>query len=475
MKALDDDNITEPKIGDAKRSGHIFRRWAQRWRNYWGRREREYLAHPIGRRRDVWPLVAYWTYVTATRKDILSKASALAYTLVFSLVPLLTTVFAFLTAFPGLESERNRFYELLSGYLLPAVVRDAQARLAEMSERAAAAGALSSLLFFAVVLLLFQTAEMAFNQIWETGTARRWGERLRAIAYFLVLGAIGASLFVVARNQMAAYAGELSLRTDAAWSASVYRWAYGVAGLLVAWVLFTAAIRILPHVRVTWAAATAGGIFAGTVWSLLKEGFTWYIENWANYNNIYGALGAVPVFFLWVYLSFLVLLAGACLAFSAQNLRELIVAERAAKDGAPLAYYTALVGRELARAFERGEEPLGRRGLAARLRMAPYFVAESLERLVKMGIAVSLSRQGEARYVLARPAHAISLWDIVGGMSEETLRLPREFFPEEKGIPAAKSGAPLVQTFDSGHSLLRAHFERVTLADLLANQEKKSA
>ena len=117
--------------------------------------------------------------------DVLTLASAMAYTLVFSLIPLLATPIAFFTAFPGLADARKRVLDLLFSQLLPGAVRGVSEYLEQFSDRAAAAGVVSSLIFMVLVLVLFQSVESAFNRIWHVERGRTWGKRISALAMFL--------------------------------------------------------------------------------------------------------------------------------------------------------------------------------------------------------------------------------------------------------------------------------------------------
>lgn len=342
----------------------------------------------------------------------------MAFTFVFSLIPLFATSLAFFTAFPGLQDQRERVLDLVFAQLLPEAVQEARGYLERFGERAAAAGAVSSIIFVLLILLLFQSVESSFNRIWKVERPRTWGERLQGLAFFLVAGAIAlAALF-----ELRGMAGELASRVGS--GVTLPRAAVELGSLAVAWGVFTVANRALPNTAVRWAPALLGGVVVGTIWHLVKGAFTWYVEDVASYANIYGTLGTVPAFFLWVWLSLLLLLLGAHLAFVAQNLRAL-VAERGAQGGVRrVAFYGVAVTAVLARAFRERESPLRAREIAARLNAAPYLVTEALVGLVEHDVVLAISAASEPLYAIARPSDSISVGEIVTCVAGEDLAAP---------------------------------------------------
>lgn len=391
------------------------------WLNLEEKRARYELAYLRGRtlpRRARLLLYAHFVLRTSLRSEILAKSAALSYTVVFSLVPLITTLLAFLTAFPGLQNQRDNFMALLSGYLLPGAVQGVEERIAHFSERAAAAGSLSSLIFFGVVLMLFQTMELAMNSIWDAEKQRSWTERLRALAFFLILGGMATTLFVAVRER----AEEFGLGQVSGASALGAAAATGV-NIAIAVALYVLSTKLLPNVKVTWRAAVAGGAVSGVAWHFLKGGFTWYVENMASYDNIYGTLGVIPVFFLWVYLSFLLLLFSACVAYAAQNLESSIYKEQASTRGYPRGYYAVLVAAELQRAFARGEAALTSAQLARNLGIPSFCVADALHWLREGNLALQIPGGGEPCYLPARPGNQVTYLDVVTATSGSALLL----------------------------------------------------
>jgi len=368
-----------------------------------------------------------WVYLLARAlwdSDITSRAAATAYSFVFAVIPLLTTTLAFLTAFPGLQDERKTLEDSLFSYLLPGAVTEVQGYLAQFADAAAAAGTVSSLVFVASVLLLFHSLEGSYNRIWHARRARTWGERLQVLAVFIVVGALASLVMItISREarQLTEQVTELNLTVSfpALAQAGLY-----VINLLTACAIFITANKVFPKIRVRWVPAIVGGAFAGTVWHFLKDGFSWYISEVASYENIYGALGTIPVFFLWLYLTFVLLFVGAYAAYVSQNLVPLIATGRSGPgSGEHRAYHAVSVCTVLAKQYEQAKGPLSVDEISCILGISAFFVRQVLEALATSGMVSPLwGRKGApTRYLLLKPPEQLTLGAVVNGVTGHEL------------------------------------------------------
>src|SRR5260364_337673 len=143
------------------------------------------------------------------------------------------------------------------------------------------------------------TIESAFNQIWRVRKPRPLAQRILAYWAALTLGPllVGASLSI---------SSWLLGQTLAARAVPpLVRWALAGATLPLSALAFTMLYLYLPHHRIRWRDAWIGGALAALAFELLKRGFGLYIRAFPTYAAIYGAFAAVPIFLLWVYLSWL--------------------------------------------------------------------------------------------------------------------------------------------------------------------------
>lgn len=184
------------------------------------------------------------------RAELPSRAAATAYAFIFSLIPLFTTSLAFFTAFPGLSNERDRIERALFSNLLPGAAMNVEKYIELFAARAAAAGTVSSLAFFALVLMLFRSVEDTFNRVWKAERPRTWAERLTLLALFFVVGALAGTALVIVTTEASRLAKLYpELETTEA-GLVVQRVTFFVLSLVVSWALFVLPNKWLPNARV---------------------------------------------------------------------------------------------------------------------------------------------------------------------------------------------------------------------------------
>jgi membrane protein len=101
-----------------------------------------------------------------------------------------------------------------------------------------------------------------------------------------------------------------------------------LAPVAIEWLAFAAIYRVVPHRTIHWRHAFAGALLAATLFELVKWGIGLYLGSFGSYSKIYGAFAAVPIFLLWIYLSWIAVLLGASLASSISAFRYQPIAMR---------------------------------------------------------------------------------------------------------------------------------------------------
>jgi membrane protein len=256
-------------------------------------------------------LIAFLRYMAErARQDRLKQvAASLTFTTLLSLVPLIAIAMASIAAFPAFEGLAIEFKIFLLTTMMPETA--GKVITVYMEEFAAAAGRLTAVgtAFLAVTaMMLMLTIEDAFNNIWRVSRPRPLVQRVLVYWAVLTLGPllVGASLSLTSwlvssslglAKEIPAL-GELVLKI--------------VPGILSA-LAFTLLFVAVPNRYVPWRHALAGGVAAAAGFELMKRGFAVYVATFPTQRLIYGAFASIPIFLLWVYLSWLVVLLGALL------------------------------------------------------------------------------------------------------------------------------------------------------------------
>lgn len=247
--------------------------------------------------------------------DSFTRASALAYTTVISLVPIMMVMIGIMSSFPVFQTYIKMFSGFLFRHFLPSSAVTIQHYIelyANQAHRLSAAGLFFSLI--GAVTLLF-TMESAFNCIWHVK------KRRKDLAAFLIYWAILTLVPLIAATAFAASIYLLSLP----YVSTVLKTIYGFAQLLyilpltLTWICFVVLYKALPNCVVLFRHAAIGALVSAIIFEVLKTCFGYYIAHLTSYEVIYGAIAVIPVFLLWLYLSWLVVLLGAVISYVAGN------------------------------------------------------------------------------------------------------------------------------------------------------------
>ena len=331
----------------------------------------------------------------------LQTAGSLSYTTLLSLVPLLTVALAIASAFPVF----SQAVEALRGFLVHNFLPDARAvrpvmdMLDAFTKNAGRLTAIGLVGFMVTAVMLMLTIDNAMNRIFRV--QRRRSILHRAFVYWalITLGPlfIGLSLSMTS-YVVAASLGHLNLDAVANHLLSVLPFLFTciALGLLYA---------IVPYRRVELRHAALGAIVAGVAFELAKRGFALYLTRVPTYRLIYGAFATVPIFLVWLYVSWVVVLAGAIFTAMLPGFRMRHEGPR----GPGHQFVEALaVLAVLVRAHEKGRvEPL--RHLARHARLLPYECEQILERAAARGWVTRTERDD---WVLARDADALTVGDV---------------------------------------------------------------
>ena len=349
-----------------------------------------------------WPWFDTWhTMRQRFAEDRLGlTAGSLTFTTMIGLVPLVTVMLALFTAFPMF----SRFQQALEKYLLQSLVPDGIAKpvlaaLTQFAAKASQVGTVGLAVLLVAALALVFTIDRTLNAIWRVRKRRSLAQRVLVYWAALTLGPLllGVSLSLTSyaisasRGLVDAMPGGISLLLAALEFGLL---ASGLAGLY----------RFAPNTYVSWTHASAGGLFAAIGFEIAKRALAWYVGLVPTYSVIYGAFATLPIFLLWIYLSWVVVLLGAVIAAYAPSL-AMRVARVPHTPGYRFALAVTLL-RELARVRGAGQKGLSLTALAGAVHVDPLQVEPVLESLVTLDWVARLDENGARRHVLLADPHA---------------------------------------------------------------------
>ena len=274
------------------------------------------------------------------------------------------------------------------------------------------ATAMAGLLFVAISLM--RTVEAAFNDIWGVARGRSWF--MSIVLYWAVI-TLGPVVVLLAKG--ANYVDYLPfMDLSANWGQktflgqmlSSFSFLFPIALMGVA---FAALYLWMPNTRVEWQAALVGGLVAAALWTLNGRLSAFYNSKVVTYNAIYGSLGIVPLFLVGMYFSWIILLFGSQTAYVFQHRHAYLQERRAGRVHQQGREFIALrLMTHLGERFLKGEKPANASQLADRFGVPPKLTKDLLQGLVAADLVVEVAGV-ETGYAPGRPLAQITARDVL--------------------------------------------------------------
>ena len=269
-------------------------------------------------------LVFVWLYYFSRfsvrqfyRQRGLQIASSLAYATLVSLVPLVTVMFRFLKGLPVVENLGTKVQSFIISNFVPGIGDTIQQYLGEFSLAASQLTVTGIAFLIIMALMLLTTIDNALNQIWHVRVRRRPIARFLVYWAILTLGPVLVGLGILSTT----YVLSLSFVSDV--EATL-----GLKTRLLSWMPFIASATaftllyiLMPNCLVSRRHALIGGIIAAALFEFAKAGFVVYVGAVTTYQDIYGAIAVIPMFLMWIYTSWVIVILGAHITFCLSAVR----------------------------------------------------------------------------------------------------------------------------------------------------------
>lgn len=362
------------------------------------------------------------------------RASALTFTTLLSLVPLLALIFAVLKGF-GVQNE-------LEPLLLEQLAVGGDEAVTQIVEyinntNVARLGTYGLILLIITVLNLLSNIETSFNSIWGVKETR---PLLRRFTDYFSVVTIGPLFVVLAISMTSTLKSQQLVQTllEYEYVGEVFLSLFEVLPFMVMWLVFAGLYLFMPNVKVSPRAALIGGVFGGTLWQLSQWGYLNSQVGVARYNAIYGTMAALPILMVWIYLSWMIVLLGVEMTYATQNLRSIRQDIRGAKVNFASREFIALtVLLFIGRRFYHGKPALGQQELVSHLDVPPRLLHNILEELARLGFVVATTQEIDG--VCYQPAQAlekIKLHDVIRGLAVDGKDYSHLSETHERGVIA---------------------------------------
>jgi membrane protein len=404
-------------------------------------------------------------------------SSALSYQTIFALIPVLVLMAVLFKAFGGIEDSKRNLRELLNSAGISQIAvneststsgsesdKDAQGKKVNLGDKIeqlvdtieskitlGSLGPVSVALLIWTALNLLTTMEQALNRIFGAEHNRALPKRI--MLYWATLTLIPLLILVLS------YLSQMAMsHSQNVWGVSwiVLKTTGGVGSLIVAALLIIGVYKYLPNTHIEFHTAVLGAVIAAPLWMAARWGFGLYIK-YAATNSFYGAVGVIPVFLFWLYISWLIVLLGAEIAYTAANLDRIRSIEEDEK--LPLGPADLLAGAIIVtRAYMAGKTPMNMNEIRTHINLPDITLQRLFDRLSNARIVVQVDHESEVRsFVPARPADQIGILDIFELSTE----------PEQK----AHFDHLICQSIENIYKQARPSLGSITLADIVSKME----
>ena len=404
-----------------------------------------------------------------SRDRLVTVAGDLTFKTLLSFIPIFVIFLLFINLFsPGVELETQVQELLLKAVQADGIrmtvggeevgLQEYIRKLVGTARQRIDTAAITGIVFlFVLAVNVLMTIEKAVNGIWHIDERRSLWRKLLMFWLILTLAPLAAVVAVYVIRYLTQEAAAV-----APWLLVVGEWSVGLAA---AWFVLFIFYKLLPNREVNWHSALTGAVVAGILWHVIaKTAFGIYVRHATGYGTLYGNLAVIPLFFLWIYVTWIFVLFGAELAYVIQNFKDLARAEAdeeerrrgrfVAADFAALVAAAVCAGR-----FRDGQGATPLTCLIDATGLGQDGLEEVLGRMESAGLVARTSAGDEPAYLPAREPRRMRVADVLDAVRS---RLP---------TPADADFLPLHRQAQDLYEALRQAgqdaAQRTTVADLM--------
>jgi membrane protein len=344
------------------------------------------------------------------------RASALTYTSLLSIVPLLALMFAVLKGF-GVQNT-------LEPLILERIAVGSEEIVDNIityinNTNVGSLGTVGLVALVVTVLALLSNIEESFNHIWGVKETR---SLMRRFADYFSVVTFGPTFVLAAVSMTATLQTQGFLRhlMSLAFVGQLIFLLFKVLPYLAMWAAFTFLYVFMPNIKVEIRSALIGGIIGGTLWQLGQWGYVHFQVGVARYNAIYGTLAALPILMVWIYFSWLIVLLGLEVTYASQNLKTIRQEFRGGDVNFSSRERVALtVLMVLSGTFLKGERPWTKERIGEELELPPRLVRSILGDLVRLGFVSEVQGEVQDAFQPGRSPETLEVFEVVRALRDD--------------------------------------------------------
>jgi len=343
-------------------------------------------------------------------KRIFNHAAALSFKLILSLIPLLAMIFAVAKGF-GVQDRIETI--LLERAVGGEIANDLIPKIIEYVDNTnvAALGYIGLAFIIYTAISMLGQIESSFNHIWQIEKPRTLIRKFTDYLALLILGPLLLAITLGLSTTLSSHAITQKLLEIGLFAGAMKLFLLSLPWLSSVMVLSLIYI-IIPNTTVHLRSALFAGIVAGLTWQLTQISFISFQVGVANYNAIYGTFASVPIFMIWLFISWIIVLSGALLNFACQH-----VGDFQAIDFNEELHFRAQekiclsVLLLICREFNRNANKLTAPEIGQKLNFPTSLVESSLKQLEQIDMIVPVEHETQQAFIPARPISQIKIAD----------------------------------------------------------------
>ena len=352
------------------------------------------------------------------------RASSLTFYTLLSIVPVAAMLFGIAKGFGFERILRKELFERFPGEaqqeVMVKVIEFAESML-EATKGGLIAGIGLVVLFWSVIKVL-SYIESSLNDIWKIKEDRTWG---RKFSDYLAVMIISPLLIIVSSSATVFITSQITQLTNQIKLLGIISplifLSFKLTPYVLIWILFTVIYVLMPNTKVNLKAGIVAGIIAGTIFQIVQWGYISFQVGTAKYNAIYGSFAALPLFLMWVQISWWVVLFGAELSFASQNVATYDFEPDSNKISIAFKKVLTLqISHLLIKNFEKGDRPLTDTEISNLLKIPIRLVHSILFDLVESRVVAETRTREDQKfgYQPARDINTLTIKFVVDAIEQ---------------------------------------------------------